>query len=1087
MKARIIAGMMAAILLATGHAVAGYGVKTTTDKIVMALTEPLDASGLPKKPDSVHIDTYLETGTAAAFQARSTTYPFDAIGIDTLKRYGDTTYFFTETVSNIDGAGCNCELTVVVTFWTAALPTITSADFQLTTQTFHAGFVNLDAAITSRLAPTVAARTLDVAATGEAGLDLGNTVGTLDAAEIGSAALTAAKYAADVPKMFADTLLGKDTTSHDYPAGSWGQILETPSYVQGAASGLDSAIISRIVGRKVWGIAAGIGASTDSSTLAQRIIDSTGMKRIVSLAVYAIDTNLTIGTATYADSIRTMGYWLAPENYPSIAQLVDSIWDEDSTGHYTSPNLAFTTAQGGVASITNAQMAAISDSVWNKLFTTVFTVGSMGDSLNNASWVRGLSHVIGTALGDSVWKADTTGRTTPGSLGETQNLNEYASASNLGKISADSTWGKAFTTAWTSGSMGDSLNNPTYVQGLAAGLDSAVVSRIIKRNVYGLPQGVGSDSTTLAQRLVTVAALLANTITSTAIQDGAIGAPEIGPSAITSSELADGAITNTKFASSAIDNVVMATNSIGSDEIADNSIDAGAISTDAIGDAEIANLAFAASAFAPNAFTNTTIADGFLTNSKFGADALNASNIADGTIDGATFATDAITAAAIQANAFGASELAIDAVNEIADLVNDSVWGLAFATAFPAGSLGDSINNATYVQGAAAGVTDASVSTAVWNKAFNTAFTAGSMGDSLNNSTYVQGAAAGLDSGIVSRIISRKFGIAQGAGSDSLTVAQRTVTTQVIANEAITAAAIAPDAITSSEIANGAFDAGAFADNSITAATLANDAIGADEIAGDAIGANEMATDAIGALELAGSAAKEIKDSVGASSALAGQYTQTITVKGLTGTDTAGAVTVSGAKVSVNNVAQTNTPAVIYSLITGKVSFGADAGTYAILTTYPGYNSKVDTITVSGVNTARIVYVTKSATAPKIPTIYANLRTGGNSGVDFAVIEYQIIGRDRIAGTSPTQYRETTRPIKFQDTLLVGPASIFDTADATGYVTTELFSNTFMSGPDSTFYQVVVRDRYGTKVRYWSDFKFRLDTATAAINLASKR
>lgn len=38
---------------------------------------------------------------------------------------------------------------------------------------------NLDAAITTRLAPTVAARTLDVAVGGEAGIDLDNTVGTL--------------------------------------------------------------------------------------------------------------------------------------------------------------------------------------------------------------------------------------------------------------------------------------------------------------------------------------------------------------------------------------------------------------------------------------------------------------------------------------------------------------------------------------------------------------------------------------------------------------------------------------------------------------------------------------------------------------------------------------------------------------------------------------------------------------------------------------------------------------------------------------------------------------------------------------------
>lgn len=53
----------------------------------------------------------------------------------------------------------------------------------------------LDAAITTRLAPTTAGRTLDITATGEAGLDLDNTSGTLDAAQIGADAITEAKIA----------------------------------------------------------------------------------------------------------------------------------------------------------------------------------------------------------------------------------------------------------------------------------------------------------------------------------------------------------------------------------------------------------------------------------------------------------------------------------------------------------------------------------------------------------------------------------------------------------------------------------------------------------------------------------------------------------------------------------------------------------------------------------------------------------------------------------------------------------------------------------------------------------------------------
>lgn len=56
---------------------------------------------------------------------------------------------------------------------------------------------NLSGTSTKALEPTVAGRTLDVAATGEAGLDLGNTTGTIEAAEIATDAITAAKVAAD--------------------------------------------------------------------------------------------------------------------------------------------------------------------------------------------------------------------------------------------------------------------------------------------------------------------------------------------------------------------------------------------------------------------------------------------------------------------------------------------------------------------------------------------------------------------------------------------------------------------------------------------------------------------------------------------------------------------------------------------------------------------------------------------------------------------------------------------------------------------------------------------------------------------------
>ncbi len=70
---------------------------------------------------------------------------------------------------------------------------------------------NLDAAVSSRLAPTVAARTLDVAVGGEAGLDFGNTVGTHPSVDLNAAAIN---------------LIWDELTSEGRVGGSFGQLFK---------------------------------------------------------------------------------------------------------------------------------------------------------------------------------------------------------------------------------------------------------------------------------------------------------------------------------------------------------------------------------------------------------------------------------------------------------------------------------------------------------------------------------------------------------------------------------------------------------------------------------------------------------------------------------------------------------------------------------------------------------------------------------------------------------------------------------------------------------------------------------------------
>lgn len=74
------------------------------------------------------------------------------------------------------------------------------------------------------LVPTTAGRTLDVTATGEAGVDFSNVNGTIDAGEIGADAVTAAKVAADVGTEIRTGLLTlpKNTAYNNFPVTFFG-------------------------------------------------------------------------------------------------------------------------------------------------------------------------------------------------------------------------------------------------------------------------------------------------------------------------------------------------------------------------------------------------------------------------------------------------------------------------------------------------------------------------------------------------------------------------------------------------------------------------------------------------------------------------------------------------------------------------------------------------------------------------------------------------------------------------------------------------------------------------------------------------
>ncbi|MCH7947909.1 MAG: hypothetical protein IIC66_08955, partial [candidate division Zixibacteria bacterium] len=113
------------MLLPIGVSADFLGIKKADEFITMRVIT-LDSAGIRTKPDSVHVFTYLDGGTALQFNSRSTTYPFDAIGIDTSKIYGDTTYWFVDQIQDIDGTPTPAAYTLtinVVTWGDAGIPT----------------------------------------------------------------------------------------------------------------------------------------------------------------------------------------------------------------------------------------------------------------------------------------------------------------------------------------------------------------------------------------------------------------------------------------------------------------------------------------------------------------------------------------------------------------------------------------------------------------------------------------------------------------------------------------------------------------------------------------------------------------------------------------------------------------------------------------------------------------------------------------------------------------------------------------------------------------------------------------------------
>lgn len=303
--------------------VVNCGVKKAAEYISVPLTKPLDSSGYPGKPDSFHIKTYADNGSAAAYVARSTTYPFSDISIDTLKYVaGDTDYVFADQIQDIDGAGGNFQLTGVVTAWYKKLPTPTYFTVQVLSDSLNyyvkrvadTVFAILDTIQTGHMAVNVlqisgdagAANSLEALLDGTGvannvsltakslklendtgnALNVLSTYSTGNAAYFGSSAGNAIGILGGGGANAGMTVTGAGNAITVTPgsgyAGIGGNMWNASSgadstlvdFLRAADDGLgaDSGVVSRIVKRITYGIATGSGS--DSTTTLQRRVNA---------------------------------------------------------------------------------------------------------------------------------------------------------------------------------------------------------------------------------------------------------------------------------------------------------------------------------------------------------------------------------------------------------------------------------------------------------------------------------------------------------------------------------------------------------------------------------------------------------------------------------------------------------------------------------------------------------------------------------------------------------------------------------------------------------------------------------------------
>lgn len=279
--------------------------------------------------------------------------------------------------------------------------------------------VNLQFRVHARLPddlafPTVSGRSLDVAATGEAGVDFGNILGTLDAADIGADAITGAKIA---PGAIAkgDQLTGlNDLTSAQVNTECDTALTDYDAVIPADLNDPTEAVIAAAV----W----------DLDATAHQTLGTFGKAIGDPLAdtdtIYAlINSNLDAAITSRA---------VAGDAMALTAAAVDDVWDEVQSGHVTAGTFGrfldsqLATAQSDLddiqtrlpAALVGGRMASNAEVVGDKTGYTLTTADQ--DTIVDKVWDELRSAHVGAGSfgeGSASVQGDVTGEV--GSLGTT--------------------------------------------------------------------------------------------------------------------------------------------------------------------------------------------------------------------------------------------------------------------------------------------------------------------------------------------------------------------------------------------------------------------------------------------------------------------------------------------------------------------------------------------------------------------------------------------------------------------------------------------------------------------------------------------